>query len=261
MEVHHHSHHGHAQKNWRTYFWEFFMLFLAVFCGFLAELQLEHTIENNRSKELAKVLYEEVKTDSINIESVMRLRNIKEAALNHLIQYFKDSNLAEPSVSFYESFTWFNNTSNVFEPKDGMLDQLKNSGALRYFKNLQLQKDIGDYGRAINLVRNRNENEYTYTVTIGRPFSIKHYDFEWFQALTEKGKYSMIEALLQNKSKSLSVKPRIINLASFNKVEALGVIGQNLLIFQGTRSLFYNRFINANHQLLQTLRSSYHFED
>lgn len=37
MEVHHHAHHEHGKKNWKSYFWEFLMLFLAVFCGFLAE--------------------------------------------------------------------------------------------------------------------------------------------------------------------------------------------------------------------------------
>lgn len=36
MEVHHHAHHE-GKKNWKSYFWEFLMLFLAVFCGFLAE--------------------------------------------------------------------------------------------------------------------------------------------------------------------------------------------------------------------------------
>ena len=45
MEVHHHthpdSHRDHGKKNWKTYFWEFLMLFLAVFCSFLAEYQLE----------------------------------------------------------------------------------------------------------------------------------------------------------------------------------------------------------------------------
>ena len=46
MEVHHHAHT--ARKKWTHYFWEFLMLFLAVFCGFLAEYQLEHTIEHNR---------------------------------------------------------------------------------------------------------------------------------------------------------------------------------------------------------------------
>ena len=38
MEVHHHSHT--SRKKWMHYFWEFLMLFLAVFCGFLAEYQL-----------------------------------------------------------------------------------------------------------------------------------------------------------------------------------------------------------------------------
>jgi hypothetical protein len=141
-----------------------------------------------------------------------------------------------------------------------MLDQLKNSGALRYFKDLQLQKDIANFGKQINLIRTRNANEYTFTVTIGRQFSIKHYDFEWFQLLTENGKYSMIDALLQKRVDKIDTKPTIKNLASFNKNEALGILGQNLLIFQGTRALFYNKYIAANHQLLETLRNTYHIE-
>jgi hypothetical protein len=36
MEVHHHGH-VHADKKWKEYFFQFLMLFLAVFCGFLAE--------------------------------------------------------------------------------------------------------------------------------------------------------------------------------------------------------------------------------
>ena len=50
MEVHHHTHATHGKKNWKSYFWEFLMLFLAVFCGFLAEYQLEHVIEHQREK-------------------------------------------------------------------------------------------------------------------------------------------------------------------------------------------------------------------
>ena len=33
MEVHHHAHHSHGKKTWKNYFWEFFMLFMAVFFG------------------------------------------------------------------------------------------------------------------------------------------------------------------------------------------------------------------------------------
>ncbi len=34
MEVHHHTHPGHHKKKWTDYFWEFLMLFLAIFADF-----------------------------------------------------------------------------------------------------------------------------------------------------------------------------------------------------------------------------------
>jgi hypothetical protein len=53
MEVHAHTHT--ARKKWTHYLWEFLMLFLAVFCGFLAENQREHFVEHQREKVLMKV--------------------------------------------------------------------------------------------------------------------------------------------------------------------------------------------------------------
>ena len=64
MEVHHHTHHP---KKWKEYFWEFFMLFLAVFCGFLAELQLEHYIESQREKKYITHLMQDLSKDSANL--------------------------------------------------------------------------------------------------------------------------------------------------------------------------------------------------
>ena len=43
MEVHHHGH-VHEKKKWKEYLFQFLMLFLAVFCGFLAEYQLEQVL-------------------------------------------------------------------------------------------------------------------------------------------------------------------------------------------------------------------------
>ena len=57
------------------------MLFLAVFCGFLAEYQLEHKIEKDRAKELAKSLYEELKDDSAVISQKVQVRLKAENAL------------------------------------------------------------------------------------------------------------------------------------------------------------------------------------
>ena len=62
MEVHHHAHT--ARKKWTHYFWEFLMLFLAVFCGFLAEYQLEHKIEKDREKVYIKKMLEDLHADT-----------------------------------------------------------------------------------------------------------------------------------------------------------------------------------------------------
>ncbi|MBL7723933.1 MAG: hypothetical protein JNK27_07275 [Chitinophagaceae bacterium] len=63
MEVHHHSHT--ARKKWTHYFWEFLMLFLAVFAGFLAENEREHFIEHKREKKLVKEMVEDLKKDTV----------------------------------------------------------------------------------------------------------------------------------------------------------------------------------------------------
>lgn len=62
MEVHAHTHT--ARKKWTHYFWEFLMLFLAVFCGFMAEYQLEHKIEKDREKIYMQNMLEDLKTDT-----------------------------------------------------------------------------------------------------------------------------------------------------------------------------------------------------
>ena len=55
------------------------MLFLPVFSGFLAENKLEHVIEDQREKEYAKSLYEELYADSIVFAKIQRI--LREKAL------------------------------------------------------------------------------------------------------------------------------------------------------------------------------------
>ena len=43
------------------------MLFLAVFCGFLAEYQLEHQIEKDREKQFIQSFIEDLETDTAAI--------------------------------------------------------------------------------------------------------------------------------------------------------------------------------------------------
>src|SRR4029079_12530143 len=159
MEVHHHSHT--SRKKWTHYFWEFLMLFLAVFCGFLAEYQLEHKIERDRAKELAKSFYEELKYDSIVVSQKTENRVKAENALLYLAKFFKDSSLTNVSKEFVLNFLYgvYFRTPSKFEPRTAVLEQLKNSGSLRYFKNDELQKLTGDLSVVIQNINDRHEVE------------------------------------------------------------------------------------------------------
>ena len=69
MEVHAHTHT--SRKKWTHYLWEFLMLFLAVFGGFLAEYQLEHKIKKDREKQFINSLVADLQDDIKNPDTMI----------------------------------------------------------------------------------------------------------------------------------------------------------------------------------------------
>ena len=63
MEVHHHPHA--EKKNFKEYFLEFIMIFLAVTMGFFAESIRERISDNNKEKEYISSFVEDLKKDSV----------------------------------------------------------------------------------------------------------------------------------------------------------------------------------------------------
>ncbi len=258
MEVHHHAHT--ARKKWTHYFWEFLMLFFAVTLGFFVENQREHYIEDQRAKALANNLYKEIYADSIAVQQKIAIRNKKEEANIYFIKYVKDSSLTDLSSRFYPAFTWafLQSAQLIFEPNDGILNQLRNSGELRYFKSRELQAAIGQLSVQIANLRSRNEKEYSYIEMYLRPFSIRHYDFSWYEAFTGQGKFTLLEALNQNRQ--VPVGGKIINPDKFNRQEAENIASYYMLMLRGTRQTQYLPYVAINHQLLQILRMKYLLE-
>jgi hypothetical protein len=258
MEVHAHTHT--PRKKWTHYLWEFLMLFFAVTLGFFVENQREHYIEDQRAKSLAYNLYKEIYADSISVQQKIVIRNKKEEANNYFIKYVKDSNLTDLSSRFYWAFTWafLQSAQLVFEPNDGILNQLRNSGELRYFKSRELQAVIGQLSVQIANLRSRNEKEYGYIEMYLRPFCIRHYDFNWYEAFTEHGRLTLLEALNQNTE--VSVAGKIVNPDKFNRQEAENIASYFMLMLRGTRQNQYAGYVTINHQLLQILRKEYHLE-
>jgi hypothetical protein len=256
MEVHHHP--NVEKKNFKEYFLEFLMIFLAVTMGFFAETIRENISEGDKAKELAKSLYQEVYTDSINIQQKLVFRNQKENAAEYFIAYVKDSNLANVPIRFYKAFTvsFLSTSQLLFEPKDAVLNQLKNSGTLRYFKSSALQNQIGLLSVVIDEVRTRNQKEYTFLENNMRPFILKYYDFRFYEDLTQQGKLSINKALNQPDS-AVHVKPGIVKINQFDREEAESIASYYLLMLRGTRQNQYAEYLNISHLLMETLRKGY----
>src|SRR6187399_1709225 len=150
MEVHAHTHT--ARKKWTHYFWEFLMLFLAVFCGFMAENIREHKIEQHRAEEFAKSLVQDLQNDTAAIAIEKKSGTIYISVVDSLLKLSKTplEGRKASEFSFYTRFAYWTVpvswSRNTFE-------QIKNSGSLRYFKNGQLLKKLLEYDGLVNDVK------------------------------------------------------------------------------------------------------------
>ena len=265
MEVHHHAHNPaepHQKKNWKSYFWEFLMLFLAVFCGFLAEYQLEHKIEKDRAKELAKSFYQELKNDSITAGVKVQNRLKQEAALRYMIKFFRDSSLTNVPKEFAVNFEYGISflSPSQFEPRTIMLEQLRNSGSLRYFKNEEFQNLTGDLTVAIKNIYHRQEIEGDNRFQYVNPIVIKHYDYEFDAEMKKDGK-NIFEGVM-NYEKSNTIIPFLLN--NLDKIDRKNIIGilsfYNGNVVGATRQIHIQKYIEINTKLLELLRKEYHLK-
>jgi hypothetical protein len=144
MEVHHHAHT--ERKKWTHYLWEFLMLFLAVTLGFFVENQREHYVEHQREKQFVQSLYNDIKTDTANINRIIKARTAKERSLDSLSYMMNspDPKMFIKQIYFYAIYMG-RTLPYRFVPNDGTILQLKNSGAFRLIRNRIVVDSISKY--------------------------------------------------------------------------------------------------------------------
>lgn len=154
MEVHHHTHS--PRKKWKHYFWEFFMLFLAVSLGFFVENQREHFIEHKREKQYIRSLIEDIKTDTAKIQTIIKDYQDKLPRTDSLLEYFTEL------MHGYSSGFMRNLSATLefidFFPTDRTIQQLKNAGGLRLIRNQAASDSIMNYDLLMKDVLLEQEN-------------------------------------------------------------------------------------------------------
>ncbi len=130
------------------------MLFLAVFCGFLAENIREHKVENIRAKEFAISLLKDLNNDTAAIATYKKTERRYISISDTLLELNKSKldGFTATRFSFYARFAYW--TAGI-DWNRTTFEQIKNSGSLRYFKHALLEK-LMKYDAVIN----ENEREF-----------------------------------------------------------------------------------------------------
>jgi hypothetical protein len=152
MEVHAHSH-SHGKKNWKSYFWEFLMLFLAVSLGFYAENTREVILHKKEVKTQLNSMLSDLQSDIILFDSVTA-RNSYGAKMADSLVEMLHSDIANTTEIYYAARTVTANLGYYYTNSKSF-DQLKTAGLLRYIKDKELLDSIGNYYASFQWLANQ----------------------------------------------------------------------------------------------------------
>ena len=132
------------------------MLFLAVFCGFLAEYQLEHKIEKDREEQFMQTMAEDLKSDSAQLNRLIKIRKSRIRELDTLFHIIAKDEYLKNGRKVYELYELPYWDILRFFPSDRTMQQLKNGGNLRLIRKKNVSNALIKYDV---WVRNRKEYE------------------------------------------------------------------------------------------------------
>jgi len=151
MEVHAHTHT--ERKKWHHYFWEFFMLFLAVTLGFLVENWREHYVEHLREKQYIRSLIADLKDDDQNIGREIIAQQKRTAMMDSMISILNDPPKIHGSEGSLYYWGRVSPRLGTLPVNTRTLEQLKNSGNFRLIRKIEISNRIMAYYESIPSIR------------------------------------------------------------------------------------------------------------
>ena len=259
MEVHSHTHT--PRKKWTHYFWEFLMLFLAVFCGFLAENQREHYIESLRAKEYARSLLTDMKEDTTEIGAGIRQNIFMISTFDSCISIGKkniDKTTVPGKFYYYSRFT---TNGYQIDWNQSTLTQLVQSGNLRYLKNKDMVNKINKYHALQGIIGGNNETDNLIRNKIieirSRLLAVRYYEAFALLDITKEMKGRIRDPIVE----SLMVQDLSLKAGSTGIMEEFL---NNLLDRKWRNKRFveelYPGALEAASEIIEMLKTEYHLE-
>jgi hypothetical protein len=174
------------------------MLFLAVFCGFIAENWREQLREHQREKEFIRSIVEDIKSDTLRSNrTLLQLKRIR-SGIDSLLIVLSSPEIVVNSNNAYR--LWTENLGlEVFVSNDRTIQQLKSSGELRLIRNKAVSDRIMNYEQTLKKYYTQSNLMYSAVLDVTNYSQL--FDFISLDKnknipvpLTEQGKKSLNEA-------------------------------------------------------------------
>ena len=249
MEVHHHPDLHHKKKNFKEYFLEFLMIFLAVTLGFFAETIRETITESNTSNEYARSIIEDLKKDTVLLNIDIRELKLVDDRLDTFINIVHTKNIDELPGGTWYYYGRFGTRTTEYQPEDATMEQLKSSGALRYFGNYAIDTALARYDQSTKELENYISEGLIYQSNI---VSLRNKIFDAYYFLPvmdlQISKQAIDSFMQQNIPLLTTARNMMIQYASYCQLKSFN--NKNLIVLE------MNLFKNAK-SLLTELNKKY----
>ena len=121
------------------------MLFLAVFCGFLAEYQLEHKIEKDREKIYMQNMLEDLEADTAIYSDYARRNAVIYDLVDTLVYLVKSPDRKKHISKLAYTARIITAKWREVHPVKRTYEQMKSSGHLRLIKKRQIADSVSSY--------------------------------------------------------------------------------------------------------------------
>ena len=121
----------------------------------IAENIREHTVEKGRAKEYAQSLYKDLQNDTADIKKAALYENRIVNFIDSLANLVSSSDLSQKGGQLYYYMRLASFAYDVDWNK-ATLNQLINSGNLRYFTNTKLVTQLGNYNTITIIISNQD---------------------------------------------------------------------------------------------------------
>ncbi|MEP6700569.1 MAG: hypothetical protein ABJA85_04615 [Bacteroidota bacterium] len=262
MEVHKHPHHVTHKKKWGEYLLEFFMLFLAVFLGFLAENLREHHVEKAREKEYMQLLVEDLKKDTANINTMVTGNRILITGLDSLLDLLSNP---QPNPAYQRKlFTYSLKYTYWYMPiqfSELTLSQLKYNGGFRLIKKPKVASGILQYDQGLDACK------YNYDLLLHYYHTFENTNKELFNMSLARKAFKAIEHDFTTVFLPNVEFEKLIPEGTYldkNDPTLFSKYHDDILYYQTTLSNLTNIVANqkfSSDSLLQLIKASYHIKN